>query len=304
MTEISTLNAQFGLVNQLRLEPAEDGLVIVNINNRHAKASLSLQGGHLLSWQPISEKGVIWLSQDAVFSKGRSIRGGVPVCWPWFGAHPTNNTFPAHGYARALDWKVINTKDLSGGSTFIALQLLQENVPEEYRLLNLDLELQVTVGKKLEMALITRNFSKETITIGGALHTYFNISDIQNVTIFGLENQPFIDALDDWQRKNEVDPIKINAEIDRIYQDAPENDCTIVDTGYQRRIRLSKQGSHSTVVWNPWIDKSERMGDMGRDGYRTMVCVETTNAADDVITIEPGGEHRLSVCYEVESLLK
>ncbi len=302
MIDISTLNAQFGHTDQLIFESVESGLMVVNINNQHAKARLSLQGGHLLSWGPKGKESVIWLSQDAVFSEGKSIRGGIPICWPWFGAHSLNNSFPAHGYARTLNWKVVKTEVISGGSTFMALQLSQESVLQEYLIADVELELQVTVGEKLEMALITRNSSDEVITIGGALHTYFNVSDIQNVTINGLENQTFIDALDKWQRKKETDPITINSEIDRIYLDTPENDCIIVDAGFKRRIRISKQGSHSTVVWNPWIDKSERMGDMGRDGYKNMICVETTNAADDVIMIEPGDEHRLSVCYEVESL--
>ncbi len=300
--KISTLNILFGIFGQLKFESIDDNLVSVKISNQYANAELSLQGGNLLSWEPKNEENMIWLSQEAIFSEGQSIRGGVPICWPWFGAHPMNTTFPAHGYVRTLDWEVNRTKALSNGNTFIALQPLLEKVPHKYYKSNMALELQITVGKRLEMVLITRNSGKSMITLGGALHTYFNVSDIENVTIFGLENQPFIDALDNWQQKNEVFPIMINAEIDRIYQDTPENDVVIVDRGYKRKIRISKQGSHSTVVWNPWIDKSIRLGDMGKDGYRKMVCVETTNAAADVITIEPDGEHRLSVCYTVESL--
>ena len=286
----------------LSFESDDKDFVIVTIRNQHAKARLSLQGGHLLSWQPEKEEEVIWLSQDAVYSAGRSIRGGIPVCWPWFGAHLLNSTFPAHGYARTPDWKVVEAKDLQDGNTFLALQLPEENIPEEFRLSELVPELRLMIGKKLEMVLITRNTSNKKITMGQALHTYFNVSDIANVTIGGLEDQIFIDTLDDGQRKKETDPITINAEIDRIYLDSPGDDCIIVDTGFKRRIRISKQGSHSTVVWNPWIDKSARMGDMGKDGYKMMVCVETTNAADDVITIEAGDEHRMSVCYEVEPL--
>ena len=93
----------------------------------------------------------------------------------------------------------------------------------------------------------------------------------------------------------------VSAETDRIYLDAGA-DCLINDPGMQRRIRISKTGSRSTVVWNPWIEKSERMGDMGKKGYRGMVCVESTNAADDVVSLSPGSEHQLSVCYQVEAL--
>ncbi len=310
MKEISHLNTQFGInvtgsdlqAEQIKFKSGAGSLTIVNINNRHAKASLVLQGGHLLSWQPNEEENVIWLSEDAIFSKEHSIRGGIPICWPWFGAHPVNHSFPSHGYARTSDWDVVETKTLSDGSSLIVLQLLQDAVSEEYRARDVELDLRVTVGKRLEMSLITRNAGNKAVTIGQAMHTYFYVSDIQNVILSGLENQVYIDALDRWQRKNETNPIMIKAEVDRIYQDTPEIPVYIIDQAFKRQIKIRKQGSHSTVVWNPWIDKSERLGDMGKNGYKNMICVETGNVADDVVMIEPETEHSLSVCYEIESL--
>ncbi len=302
MHDISILNKQFGIADKLKFELTTSGQVIVQIDNRFAKASLALQGAHLLSWKLTDGEDVIWLSEEAVFSKGKSIRGGIPVCWPWFGSHPDENTFPSHGYARTAEWEVTETKELTDGRTYLGLKLSQDILKEKYHFDGVDLELQVIVGDTLEMVMISRNGSEKTITIGGAFHTYFNVSNIQNVTIRGLENQTFIDTLDNDQQKKEAEPILINAEIDRIYLEDSKNnnDCVIEDTGLMRKIRISKKGSYSTVVWNPWIEKSNRLGDMGKDGYKNMVCVETTNAVDDVVSIEPGGEHRLSVCYQLE----
>ena len=303
MQQIIKLNMQFGITDQLTFETGEGNRVFIHVVNEFADAHLSLQGAQLLSWKPrFCSDDVIWVSEKAVYSGGRSIRGGIPVCWPWFGAHPTEETFPAHGFARGQSWKMVETKALPDGRTFLALRLSQETISSEYKINGADLELQIIIGEKLEMSMVTMNSSEKQITIGGAFHTYFNVSDIQNVLIQGLEGQTFIDTLDDWQRKKEDGSIRISGEIDRIYYDSPDIESIIEDKGLGRRIKVKKKGSHSTVVWNPWIDKSERMGDMGIDGYRTMVCVETTNAADDVLTIEPGGEHRLAVCYEVESL--
>ena len=149
--------------------------------------------------------------------------------------------------------------------------------------------------------MITRNNGAEAITISQALHSYFAVNGISQVAIKGLENCQFIDALDDWQRKVETNSISIDAEIDRIYQNTNPA-CLLEDTGWQRRINIETNNSLSTVVWNPWIDKSARLGDMGDGGYLKMLCIETGNIADDSVSIAAGDEHCLSVCYRVEKI--
>ena len=159
----------------------------------------------------------------------------------------------------------------------------------------------VTVGRTLALDLVTRNTGKEPIVIGDALHTYFEVSDIRNVTIRGLEDCPYIDKMDNGSRKRQEGPVTIGAETDRIYLDSTA-DCLIEDPGLKRRIRIAKRGSRSTVVWNPWIEKAAKMGDFGENGYLNMVCVESANAAEDVVTVAPGGAHSLQVVYGVERL--
>ena len=300
MSKIAKLNHLFGITNQLKFEVDANGLVMVNIDNEFAEASLCLQGAHLLSWIPKMQKPVIWLSDNAIFSKNKSIRGGVPICWPWFGAHQTEKKYPAHGFARTQEWKPVESLVMPDGRTCFTLQLFPNEITQQFWKYEFELRLQVIVGKKLEMILITKNMSDQVFSIGQAFHTYFNVSNINQVSVQGLENVTFIDALEDWKRKSESDPITINAEIDRIYLDAGD-DCIIKDLEFMRSIRISKTGSKSTVVWNPWIEKSIRMGDMGEDGYKNMVCVETTNATEDVVSIAPGEEHQMSVCYQLES---
>jgi D-hexose-6-phosphate mutarotase len=157
------------------------------------------------------------------------------------------------------------------------------------------------VGATLELDLITRNTGPESITIGDALHTYFAVSDVRNIAVDGLDGCTYIDKLDSDKHKQQSGPVTFAAETDRIYLDASA-DCLINDAGMQRRIRIGKRGSRSTVVWNPWLEKAEGMGDMGENGYLNMLCIESTNAADDVVTIAPGDEHHLWVSYQVESL--
>ena len=295
---LATLNNQFGIEGQLQFKATGD-LIVVEITNDHSQASIVLQGAQVLSWVPDGQQPVIWLSDEATFIADKTIRGGIPVCWPWFGAHPDNNEAPAHGFVRAAAWDVVETSSLDTGQTRIVFRLPPTEVPSALWSHNTELEFQVTVGATLELSLITRNKGAEAVTISQALHSYFAVSDISQVAIKGLECCQFIDALDDWQRKVETDPISIDAEIDRIYQNTKPV-CLLEDAGWQRRISIETNNSQSTVVWNPWIDKSVRLGDMGEGGYLNMLCIETGNIADDQVSIAAGEEHCLSVCYGVE----
>jgi len=297
---LASLNHQFGIEGQLQFRTV-GGLIMAEITSEHAQATIALQGAQVLSWVPNGQQPVIWLSDDATFTPGKSIRGGIPVCWPWFGAHPERDDYPAHGFVRAADWEVIETSVLGAGQTKIVFRLLQQKENAAFWPHNTELELQVIVGSTLELNLITRNNSSEAITISQALHSYFAVNDISQVAIKGLEDCQFIDALDDWQRKVETDSIRIDAEIDRIYQNTKPT-CVLEDTGWQRCINIETINSQSTVVWNPWIDKSVRLGDMGEGGYLNMLCIETGNIADDRVSIAAGREHCLSVCYRVEGI--
>jgi len=295
---LDSLNNQFGLKGQLQFRTV-GGLIMAEITNQHAQATIALQGAQVLSWIPNGQQPVIWLSDDATFTPGKSIRGGIPVCWPWFGAHPEREDYPAHGFVRAAEWEVIETSAPDAGQTKIVFRLLQQKEHAAFWPHSTELELQVIVGPTLDLNLITRNKGTAAITISQALHSYFAVSDISQVAIKGLEYCQFIDALDDWQRKVETAPISIDAEIDRIYQNTQPT-CVLEDTGWQRRINIETTNSQSSVVWNPWIDKSARLGDMGDGGYLNMLCIETGNIADDRVSIAAGGELCLSVCYRVQ----
>ena len=301
MAELSALNEQFALHDQLVFREGPGGLGICEITNGHAVASVALQGAQLLSWIPRGEQPAIWLSRDARFEVGRSIRGGVPVCWPWFGPHATQPSFPAHGFVRTVPWRVCETKILEDGATFVAFSVTRTDTTDVFWPHTVELELAVKVGVTLEFDLVTRNTGSESITIGEALHSYFSVGDVRHIAVEGLEGCVYIDKLDSGKRKQQSGPVVFDAETDRIYLDASA-ECLINDPRMQRRIRIVKSGSRSTVVWNPWVDKAERMGDMGENGYLNMVCVESANAADDVVTIAPGDEHHLRVSYRLESL--
>ncbi|HHJ35539.1 MAG TPA: D-hexose-6-phosphate mutarotase [Gammaproteobacteria bacterium] len=298
------LNKLFALQernNTLQVRAGEGGIPVIDIRNRFACARISLQGAHVLSWKPEGREDVIWLSEDAEFAIGKSIRGGIPICWPWFGAHETNKDFPAHGFVRTTKWQISSTEALQDGSTRIHFTTTAQ--PENRMMWPADttVRYQITIGKEMELVLVTTNDGARTITIGQALHTYFHVGDISQIFLHGLDATEYLDKPDNFNRKTQRGALTIDDEVDRIYLDTA-GDCVLEDRSLDRKIIISKSGSHSTVVWNPWKTVAEKMGDLGRDGYRKMLCVESCNAADDVVTLEAGGEHRLRVQYEVQAL--
>lgn len=299
MSEIEDLNAQFGISNQLVFSTEPDRLTVANINNQHASAAIALQGGHLMTWTPRGEEPVIWLSPAAKRAPGKSIRGGVPICWPWFGGHATETSFPAHGFARTTLWQVIESSTLADGATQLKLELTPTDMPQQQWPHATTAQCIITVGHTLQIELITSNGSEDEITISEALHTYFAVSDVRNISVDGLDRCHYLDKVDAFKEKQQAGAITFSSEVDRVYLDT-QADCIIHDPGLSRQIRISKAGSDSTVIWNPWIEKAEQMADLGDNGHLNMVCVESANAAKNSVTLAAGAEHSLKVCYSLE----
>jgi glucose-6-phosphate 1-epimerase len=298
---LAELNQEFGISNHLKFSEIAGGLIAAEISNGLASASVALQGAHLMTYQPRGENPVIWLSKYAKFSAGKSIRGGVPVCWPWFGPHASDAKLPGHGFARTVMWKVLETKALPDGSTFISFGLIETELTRAQWPKPSSARIEMTIGTTLRIELLTQNSGTEPFELGEALHTYFHISDVAQMTIHGLEGCEYLDKVGEPARRKQTNGITIESEVDRVYINT-SSDCVIEDRGLKRAIRIAKQGSHSTVIWNPWTEKADKMGDFGHEGHRGMVCVESANAFENVISVAPGETHCLSVVYSVEAL--
>jgi len=296
--QLKAMNKKFGIKGHLSFRDAGDGFIVMDIDNELCKASVALQGAHLMTWQPKGEEPVIWMSPVATLAKGKSIRGGVPICWPWFGAHAKEASFPGHGFARTVMWKVIATDTGKNGATSITFAIDDINTSMWSK--NVPVEIQMMIGKNLKIGLTTHNQSKKSVTIGDALHTYFAVGDVRDIAIRGLDGCAYIDKADHNNKHTQDGHVLIEQEVDRIYFD-DEQDVVIEDNVKQRRICIEKKSSHSTIVWNPWIEKCKKMGDFGSDeGYLGMVCVESANADTDVVELAAGKKHELWVRYSVE----
>jgi len=303
MTTAQQLNTQFGINGQLKFRDDTSGLTIAEITNKQATASLCLQGAHLMTWQPKSQSvPVVWLSRDAKLAAGKSIRGGAPVCWPWFGAHATEASFPGHGYARTVPWQVIETGTEPNGATRLVLRLAESEKTRVQWPHACTLDLTVIAGETLRMELSTENTGKSDFVISEALHTYFQIGDIGSARVSGLESCDYWDKVGASTLKKQDGIIQFSGETDRIYINTGA-ECVIEDDKLKRRIRIAKSGSLSTVVWTPWTAKADKMGDLGQpDGWREMLCVESANAAENIVKVAAGTKHTLIVEYRAESL--
>ena len=290
---LDALNSRFALPGALHFLNGEGGLPVADIQTPLASARVALQGAHVLAWQPAGASPVIWVSKAAVFEPGKPVRGGVPVCWPWFGPR---EGLPAHGFARTLMWSVRGTSVDEAGDVVLRLGLVDDAGTCALWDHAFALEMVVTVGQTLSMALVTRNTGTAAFTITDALHTYFAIGDIAQTTVHGLNGSVYIDKVKNAAQFTQAGAVAFSGETDRVYIDTVAA-CVIDDLAGGRQIRVAKQGSTSTVVWSPWREKT--FVDMASGEYKGMVCVETCNAGPDQVTLEPGEAHTLTAIISV-----
>lgn len=299
MQTIDQLNADFGIAGKLEFVTGNGDLTMLKIETDLATATISTYAGQVLSFLPKGHQhDLLFLSDSAYYATGKAIKGGVPICWPWFGPDPEEKGRPGHGFVRNRQWEVRETEETDQHIKVT----LGVPVSDETRAIwpfEFDLSIEITVGASLEIALITKNLGAEPITVTQGLHTYFAVGDIAQVEVLGLENTSYIDKLDDSSEKTQQGAIIIDAEADRIYFDVADN-TTITDQAWKRNISITSTGSNSSVVWNPWIDTAAKMADLGDDDYQRMICVETTNAGPDVVSIAGNSEYRLAAHYRID----
>jgi glucose-6-phosphate 1-epimerase len=281
---------------------------------RHGQAELVVaqQGAHIISYQIDGDQPLIWSNPGAVFKQGKAIRGGMPICWPWFGNFQRNpqavqdmrqSSEPAnaHGEVRAIDWELMGMGEDGDALIVEFIQPKAEgHLPGWPH--TVGLKLQIRMDAALNVSLVSFNAGPEDVTLSQALHSYFAVSDIKQVSIEGLDGVTYLNTLESWEQQNvQVGDITFTGETDRIYQDTPDL-TSIIDPEWKRRIQIQTIGSNSSVVWNPWIEKTKTLGDMEADGWQNMVCVETANVMGDIVTLKPGDMHMMSVSIWAEPL--
>lgn len=297
---IEQLNAKFGIADQLKFIAGQGGLPMIQVETTKASALISIHAGQVLSYRPAGEsEDVLFLSEKAYYQDGKAIKGGAPICWPWFGPDPEGKGRPGHGFVRNRGWNVKATETLPNGDIKVIVGL--DDTPETQAIWphSFSLWQEIVIGERLTLSLITRNTGNEAFSITQAFHTYFKVGDISRTKVLGLADCEYIDKVGGGNaQKHQTGDVTIDAEVDRIYLNVG-NTLTIDDAALNRRIQITSQGSKTAVVWNPWEKIAKDMADLEDDDYKRLLCVETTNAADDVVEAAAGGECRLVANYRV-----
>ncbi len=289
------LAAEFGIEGRVCFERGHGGFTFCSMAWQNSTAKVCIYGSHIVDCH-LNETPILWLSPEAVYCDGKAIRGGIPICWPWFNKHPSDETKPNHGFARIQNWDFV-TAESDQISTRIRLRLSDNQISKPWFDGRFEVDLDIELNEKLELKLVSKNLSKHDLQIGGAFHSYFEVGDIDRVSVEGLENCRYFDQLDEFREKSHTESIRFDREIDRVYLDESPG---VRIVGHDKTVLVEKTGSRSTVVWNPWIEKARQMTDLPDLAYRSFLCVETANAFDDLRVVKPDQSHAMKQAISVE----
>lgn len=279
----------FEIPGLVRLETDAHGLSRFVVTQAHVEAHLYLLGAQVTHFRPAGQEPLLWLSPLSPFQIGKAIRGGVPICWPWFGPHPSRADLPAHGLARTREWRPLDVARLADGRTRLRLALSEDDHTLEAWPHRFALTLSATIGESLELELTTTNTGETPFSYADALHTYLKVGDVLTASVQGLDGQPFLHSTRK-HRGVQSGLIRFDgSEVNHIH--VPSRGAVIIDDASRhRRIDVVKAGSEATVVWNPGEAGGTAMKDVGAH-WREFVCVEAGNCGDARIALLPGNAH-------------
>lgn len=275
------------LSNSVFIAQGDSELEYLQVDTPYCRAKIYLQGAQITEFIPCDKPPLLWVSEAEPFLAGKSIRGGIPVCWPWFGTHPSAD-FPAHGIARTALWRV-ETINEQADSTRITLSLPPSQMDEKYWAYHSALKIEFILSTQLIVRLSTTNLDNRTINFSQALHSYFPTSAIAQTTVEGLANTPYNQFGQDYRQDEKL--IHFTQETDRVHTSTPKTQLIHTPEGI---IKVEKENSTSCVVWNPWVEKSKRLSHFYDHEYQHMLCVETANVEDDTVTLQPKQTHTLA----------
>jgi len=277
------------------------GMPAVRVKHKSATGLVFLQGAHLAAWQPKGQEPVIWMSENAVYAAGKALRGGVPICFPWFGAHPEQPEFPAHGFARTRPFEYRGARLDASGRPELEFVLESDEQTRTWFPHAFSARLRVALGQSLGLEFSVTNLDPQPFTFEEALHSYFGVADVTQASVRGLEGARYVDKVREQGVFTEGPrELRFVAETDRVYESSGA--CTIDDKAGKRSLVIEKENSGATVVWNPWRERAAQMSDLGAAAWPGMLCVESANVGKTRVALAPGESHQLRVAVSVRGL--
>jgi glucose-6-phosphate 1-epimerase len=299
-TSSAELNRKFGITGVAEIDAGNGGLPRVRVSGAFGQGEVYLHGAHVTAWKPVGQDEMLFVSSKSRWEDGQAIRGGIPVCFPWFRAKSDNPKAPAHGFVRTKTWQLQSISECKDGVGVAMFTESDESTrswwPGDFRLMH-----RVTFGATLKLELVCTNTGKEPFRFEEALHTYNRVADIAQAKIQRLDNAKFLDNTDSNKEKLQNGDLSISLKTDNAYMNTAA-EVDLVDSQLRRRIRLHKEGSRTTVVWNPWEDGAVSLKDLGGGEWRQFLCVEASNILSCTVNLDPGEEHTMTAVLRVESL--
>ncbi len=297
---IAGSDRRFEIPGVAQVVAGNGGLPKVSITSPEAVGEMYLHGAHVTSWKPAGKEEVIFLSSHSKFEAGKAIRGGVPICFPWFGGKGDDPKAPAHGFVRAKSWQLESIAQ-AGGAVTVSMFTESNDETKKWWAAEFRLVHRATFGSDLSLELEVTNTGKTPLRFEEALHTYHRVGNIEDTRVRGLDGVFYLDKTDSNRKKVQHGEIAIVAETDSVYLNTGDA-IEIEDPVLHRRTRITKQDSRTTVVWNPWVEKARSFSDFGADEWRRMICIEASNVSDFAVDLAPGQQHRMKAVVRVAAL--
>lgn len=297
---LESLNARFAFPDaSVRFIAGQGGLPCIEVNSSLCTGRIYLQGAHVAAWQPKGEQPVIFMSSKSDFIPGKPIRGGVPVCFPWFASKAGDPAAPGHGFVRTMEWSVESVEKMPSGDVSLVLSQQSSADTKGYFPHEFQIRHHVIMGKQLSMELEVRNTGTDPFRFAEALHAYFQVQSIEQVSVSGLNGTEYIDKVDGAKQKRQADDATFPSQVDRNYLNTG-GALIIRDKAVNRNIRIEKTSSMNIVVWNPGQARAKTIVDLGENDWPHMLCVETANLGDNEPTLTPGGIHQMKAVISIE----
>lgn len=291
------LNRRFGIPAIANVVEGNGGLPKVRIATPLCVAEMYLHGAHVTSWKPTGAEEILFVSSESRWADGHAIRGGVPICFPWFRGKADDPRAPAHGFVRTKAWQlesIVRDGDVVTVSMFtVSDEGTKRWWPADFHLVH-----RAMFGSKLSQELVLTNAGARSLRFEEALHTYLRIGHVDKAQVQGLNAVHYLDNTDSNQEKLQHGEIVIDSETDRAYVNT-QHAIELEDRSLRRRIRVAKNNSLTTVIWNPWAQKTRAMSDLGEDEWTQMICIETSNVCDFAVDLAPGQQHRMKAIVSV-----
>lgn len=293
MNEQQLLAAGIQTVNSTQLYPAhhqpgEAGLPMLIVENPLGRTVVALQGAHVMAFQPAGRDEMLWVSPKTLLQEGVAIRGGIPLCLPWFAHGPDGKTM--HGFARVKDWTVTAVERLESGATRLTMELSGDAATNALWPHAFYFRLEIEAGRTLKMAMTVENRGADAAPLAFAFHTYFAVPDVAKARVSGLDGTTYIDKMDNFARKPQAGEVTITSVTDRIYLDVPTRQTIATGAG---EIAI-ESASKCAVVWNAWSN-DKNIPDLGEGNHVGYLCVERGDVADHAVTLPPGGTYKASM---------